>query len=78
MQLLAYGRGIDTTRMREVLGFEPAYTTREAFEDFAAHVVRPVQRAALLAGATMTTTQAVVGAATSTVRRRLGLRGSEA
>ena len=33
--LLAYGRGLDTTRMRSVLGFEPKRTTREAFEDFA-------------------------------------------
>jgi UDP-glucose 4-epimerase len=34
VQFLAYGRGMDTRRMREVLGFEPAYTTRAAFEDF--------------------------------------------
>jgi len=30
---LTHGRGVDTTRMREVLGFEPDYTTEEAFED---------------------------------------------
>ena len=35
-RFLAYGRGLDTTRMRDVLGFEPAYTTREAFEDYVA------------------------------------------
>ena len=35
MMFLAYGRGLDTTRMRAVLGLEPAFTTREAFEDFA-------------------------------------------
>ena len=35
LQFLAFGRGLDTTRMREVLGFEPEYTTRETFEDFA-------------------------------------------
>jgi UDP-glucose 4-epimerase len=35
LQFLAFGRGLDTTRMREVLGFEPEYTTRTAFEDFA-------------------------------------------
>jgi UDP-glucose 4-epimerase len=34
IQFLAFGRGLDTTRMREVLGFEPAYTSRGAFEDF--------------------------------------------
>jgi UDP-glucose 4-epimerase len=33
--LLTYGRGVDTTRMRAELGFEPAYTTAEAFADFA-------------------------------------------
>ncbi len=31
---LTYGRGVDTTRMREELGFHPAYTTAEAFADF--------------------------------------------
>ena len=35
LAFLTYGRGVDTTRMREVLGFEPAYTTAEAFADFA-------------------------------------------
>ncbi len=33
---LTFGRGIDTTLMRSVLGFEPRYTTAEAFADFAA------------------------------------------
>jgi len=33
---LTYGRGVDTTRMRAQLGFEPAYTTASAFADFAA------------------------------------------
>ena len=35
---LTHGRGIDTTRMRSMLGFEPAYTTASAFADFAASV----------------------------------------
>ncbi len=35
-RLLTYGRGLDTTRMREVLGFEPAFTTRSALEDLVA------------------------------------------
>lgn len=38
MSLLSYGRGVDTTRMREAFGFEPEFTTREAFETFAAAV----------------------------------------
>ncbi len=35
VQFLAFGRGLDTRRMREEMGFDPAYTTREAFADFA-------------------------------------------
>ena len=38
---LAYGRGLDTNRMRKVFAFAPTYTTREAFKDFAEHL-RPV------------------------------------
>jgi UDP-glucose 4-epimerase len=34
VQFLAFGRGVDTTRMREQLGFEPTYTTAEAFNDY--------------------------------------------
>jgi len=33
MQYLAWGRSMDTTRMREVLRLEPEFTTRTAFED---------------------------------------------
>jgi len=33
---LTYGRGLDTTAMRQNLGFEPKFTTPEAFGDFAA------------------------------------------
>ncbi|MEZ0577819.1 NAD-dependent epimerase/dehydratase family protein [Nocardioides sp. MH1] len=32
---LTYGRGVDTTRMRDELGFEPRYSTAEAFGEFA-------------------------------------------
>ncbi|GAB2871774.1 NAD-dependent epimerase/dehydratase family protein [Nocardioides pacificus] len=34
--LLTYGRGVDTSRMRDLLGFEPRFTTAEAFADFGA------------------------------------------
>jgi UDP-glucose 4-epimerase len=34
IQFLAFGRGLDTTRMRTVLGYSPRYTTREAFADY--------------------------------------------
>jgi UDP-glucose 4-epimerase len=32
---LTFGRGVDTTRMHEELGFHPAYTTAETFADYA-------------------------------------------
>ena len=32
---LTYGRALDTTRMRTMLGFEPSFTTAQAFADFA-------------------------------------------
>ena len=34
LTFLTFGRGVDTTRMRSELGFEPAFTTAEAFADF--------------------------------------------
>ena len=36
LSFLTYGRGVDTTRMREVLGFEPQRDTAAAFDDFVA------------------------------------------
>lgn len=36
VSFLAYGRGVDTTRMREVLGFAPSRTTEQAFGELAA------------------------------------------
>ena len=35
IQFLTYGRGVDTVRMRERLGFEPKHTTMHAFDSFA-------------------------------------------
>jgi len=35
LSFLTFGRGLDTTKMRTVLGFEPSYTTAGAFADFA-------------------------------------------
>jgi len=34
VSFLTFGRGVDTTRMREELGFHPTFTTAEAFADF--------------------------------------------
>jgi len=42
---LTFGRGIDTTRMRTVLGFEPERTTAEAFADFATSIGHPPRAA---------------------------------
>lgn len=36
IRLLTYGRALDTSRMRTVLGFEPRWSTLGALEDFAA------------------------------------------
>ncbi len=47
---LSFGRGVDTTRMRSVLGFVPDYSTEDAFADFARSVAPgmvPNPRAAL-------------------------------
>lgn len=35
IRLLTHGRVVETSQMREVLGFKPMYTTAEAFADFA-------------------------------------------
>ncbi|AEW95774.1 MULTISPECIES: NAD-dependent epimerase/dehydratase family protein [Streptomycetaceae] len=35
VRLLTHGRVVDTTQMRETLGFRPRYTTSETFADFA-------------------------------------------
>ncbi|MEO7060333.1 MAG: NAD-dependent epimerase/dehydratase family protein [Lapillicoccus sp.] len=48
MQFLTHGRGLDTTRMRQVLHFEPAHTTRQAFEDYARHLGGPVPGGAVV------------------------------
>lgn len=40
--LLTFGRGVDTTRMRELLDFHPTYTTAEAFKDFGGGLIHTV------------------------------------
>ncbi|WP_406829529.1 NAD-dependent epimerase/dehydratase family protein [Pedococcus sp. KACC 23699] len=51
IQFLAYGRGLDTRRMRDVLGFEPAFTTREAFADYVRGIPSALPGAAALGAA---------------------------
>ncbi|MFC0626498.1 NAD-dependent epimerase/dehydratase family protein [Kribbella deserti] len=55
---LTYGRAVDTTRMRAEFGFEPKYTTAEAFDDF---------RAAIGSGA-LTTASRLVSAGLGAIR----------
>ncbi|EON25384.1 NAD-dependent epimerase/dehydratase [Nocardioides sp. CF8] len=43
LTFLTYGRGVDTTRMREELGFEPRYSTAAAFADFAVSMGVPLR-----------------------------------
>ncbi|MDP3891669.1 NAD-dependent epimerase/dehydratase family protein [Nocardioides sp.] len=38
LAFLTYGRGVDTTRMREELGFHPVHTTASAFADFGSNL----------------------------------------
>ncbi len=43
VRFLTYGRGLDTIRMRQVLGFTPRWSTRDAFDDFArSHALVPI------------------------------------
>jgi UDP-glucose 4-epimerase len=58
---LTFGRGLDTTRMRSMLGFEPAYTTAAAFDDFAGSVTPGIFRQERVRA----TESALVGALTS-------------
>ena len=52
VRFLTWGRGVDTTRMRTVLDFEPEYTTAGAFDDFVTgrglNSLLPPERAAAL------------------------------
>ena len=59
---LTYGRGLDGTRMREVLGYEPEYTTEQALDDFAASVSPGVLRAERVVGAEHALLGALAGA----------------
>jgi UDP-glucose 4-epimerase len=62
---LTFGRGIDTTRMRRLLGFEPERTTAEAFADFATsigHPPRTAERAVDGIGAAQPETEPAPGA----------------
>lgn len=74
VSFLTYGRGVETTRMRTVLGFHPTRTTEEAFAEFARSVepgvisegrVRAVEATLLgaLGGAKDTTAQLSTAAA---------------
>lgn len=51
MQYLAWGRGMDTTRMRQMLRFEPEFTTRAAFDEFSSNSGAGVPGGAAIAGA---------------------------
>jgi UDP-glucose 4-epimerase len=51
VQFLAFGRGLDTTRMRTELGFDPRFTTRAAFEDYARAIGPAIPGGALIGSA---------------------------
>jgi UDP-glucose 4-epimerase len=62
IQYLAYGRGLDTTRMREVLGFEPRYTTRATFEDYVRGIGPALPGTGVLASAVSSAAGSAAGA----------------
>ncbi|HYH34514.1 MAG TPA: NAD-dependent epimerase/dehydratase family protein [Nocardioides sp.] len=67
---LTFGRGIDTTRMRERLGFHPRWTTAEAFADFAASLRPTGGRTTRLVDRLTTLVEARAGSAETTGARR--------
>ncbi|MCL8023840.1 NAD-dependent epimerase/dehydratase family protein [Nocardioides bruguierae] len=69
LAFLTYGRGVDTTRMREVLGFEPAFTTEQALADFGS-TLPPVL------GPARATAQQVAGQALGTLARLVPTGGA--
>jgi len=73
VEYLAFGRGMDTTRMREVLQLSPIYSSREAFADFVAHAGRGLPGCATLAG-TLDGAAARAAAALTGVLRTAGAR----
>ncbi|WP_240917775.1 NAD-dependent epimerase/dehydratase family protein [Phycicoccus sp. HDW14] len=68
MSFLAFGRGLDTTRMRTKLGFEPRFTTHDAFAAFAATLGTAVPGGSVLGDAV----SGVAGVASQAVLRALG------
>ncbi len=65
---LTYGRALDTTRMRTMLGFEPSFTTAQAFADFASSLTPGLFSQDRVRGAE----SALVGALTSGGGERRG------
>jgi UDP-glucose 4-epimerase len=51
---LTFGRGVDTTRMRTVLGYAPRYSTQAAFADFSTALTPGVLSAARVEAAEAT------------------------
>ena len=70
MSFLAFGRGMDTTVMRTTFGFNPTFTTRAAFEDFARTVPPIVPSVDTVAGAV----EGLAGAAQHVIGRATGGR----
>ncbi len=68
MSFLAFGRGLDTTRMRTELGFQPRFTSLEAFGDFA-RTLRPAVPGGQVVGDAVS---GLAGTASAAVLRALG------
>ena len=70
---LTFGRGVDTTRMRSMWGFEPAFTTAGAFEDF----IRDLSPAAGFRDQVLGGLSSAVGAASTVAERRSSKSGAD-
>lgn len=70
---LTFGRGVDTSALRTRLGYEPVYTSEQAFEEFAASLAPGLLRAERVHAAE----RALVGALGATPGRALGQRDAE-
>lgn len=58
IDLLTHGRGMDTARMRRILGFSPAFSTAQALDELGSVLPEPARR-----------TEAVVAALEDRVNR---------
>jgi UDP-glucose 4-epimerase len=75
MQHLAWGRVLDTTKMRQALRLEPEFTTRTAFDDFASHLGSCLPGSATI-GATVAAVNGLAGTVATCLTNTKDPRGN--